>query len=128
MSTKHAGERIYGPYPDRGRYRVVAVDAAGRRTAESFTTEAEAADYVGIIEARSATRTVRAGLEDYFTSMTRKGAAGDSVSTTRYRLEGLHADALADPLGSLSTRRVTALYEVYAVGRARGKYVLRRLR
>jgi integrase len=112
------GERIYGPYPDRGRWRVVAVDAAGRRVIETFASEVEALEYRETAEEQLNGRVVQTAIDDHLVAMTRRGCNSDSVATTRWRLEGLHAGALADPLSTLTAKRAGQLYETYTTGRA----------
>lgn len=116
MSTTQ--ERVYGPYPDRGRYRVVVIDGTGRRCVESFASADEAAEFRRVIAQRATTRTVQDAVTGFVEAMRRRGCVPESATTATYQLEGIHLDALAEPLSSLSTDRAESLYAAYAAGHA----------
>jgi integrase len=110
-------ERIYGPYPDRGRWRVIVTGPSGR-TAESFTYEAQAREYRATLETRQATRTVGAAVEAYLEHAAKRGNTPESVATTGYRLRGLLAPRTDSPIGALTPDVAAELYARYTAGRA----------
>lgn len=117
------GERVYGPYPDRGRFRIVhwvsdGASPKGRRTIETFETEQEALDYRDELLKQVNERTISVALEAYYKRTEALGCSSDSVTTTKHRLQGLHAEMLDESLAALDTTRAQELYEQYTEGRA----------
>lgn len=84
--AKDKRERIYGPYPDRNGWRVVAVDGNGRRATKQFATEAAAQRVVDDARAKTDSQTVNGAIDAYIEVQRAKGRRESSLATTEQRL------------------------------------------
>jgi integrase len=101
------GERVLGPYPDRGGWRVIVVAADGTRRRRRFAEEEQAKGYVAGAkdqQAAAALTTVGAAIEGYEEHLTTKGNRESSITTTLHRLRSFFSDE------TMSVRRLTATW------------------
>lgn len=88
-------KRIYGPYEDRGRWKIIIANRDGSRSAESFGSRREAeevAEAARLLE-RQRAYTMTAVLNLYESHQrNRKKKKPSSIATTQARLVGLLAD------------------------------------
>lgn len=110
MSRKRQGERVLGPYQENGLFRVVQVDATGRRESVKFESEAKALRYMEVLLASldREEHTTETALDAYETYLGEKGNKARSTGTTLWSIRQFFPDAL--PLQLLSTKRCEALY------------------
>ena len=109
MNAKR-GERILGPYPERNGFRVIQVDAAGKRTSEVFETEAKAERYIELLRVNlnQEELTTKTALDKYKTFLAEKGNKAESIDVTEWALELFFPSPVTLPL--LSAQRCDALY------------------
>jgi integrase len=110
MSAKR-GERVLGPYEQSNGWRVVEIDAGGKRTSSVFETEQRAARYAEILRSELATadHTTTTALEQYRSHLIDKGNKPLSIETTVWAIGLFFPDAT--PLHMLSAKRCAKLYE-----------------
>lgn len=110
MSRKPGGERVLGPYEEDGFFRVIQIDASGRREAVKFETEAKAQRYVELLLANlnREEHTTESALDAYETYLEEKGNKASSTETTMWALGQFFPSTL--PLALLSAKRCVALY------------------
>lgn len=126
MGRRPRGERVYGPYPHRGRWRVILTRPAGGRGGGSsareetpyyFGTEAEARRFAERARAEldtpaPAALTVEDALERYERFLRDgKGNKPGSIARTMWSLRRFFGAELGEPLAMLTERRCKALYE-----------------
>jgi integrase len=104
------GERILGPYPDRDGFRVIQINAAGKRDSEVFETEAKANRYIEILKASLVREehTTETALAAYKLYLKEKGNKEESTDVTAWSIEQFFPSAML--LQLLSTRRCETLY------------------
>jgi len=109
MSAKQ-GERILGPYPDRDGYRVIHVDAAGKRDSVVFETEVKAERYIELLRVNlnQEEKTTETALEAYKVFLAEKGNKEESIDVTAWAIELFFPSSV--PLQLLSAKRCEALY------------------
>jgi integrase len=99
------GERVLGPYPDAGGWRVVVVGPDGGRGRRHFTEERAARGYADAArraQAQASVATVAQAIEEYRKHLVAKGNKASSVTTTLHRLRGFVPDQ------TMGVRRLTA--------------------
>ncbi len=107
-------KRVYGPYAHQRGWRVVVIDADGKRVAHVCETYEEAHDLVQGLDADlEADPGVRVGtaLERYAVYMAYKGNKPSSIATTKYRLRSFFADTLWQPLRRLDRETCQRFYD-----------------
>jgi integrase len=124
MPQKRKGERVLGPYPYRGRFRVFEVSADGGRTPLYFETERQALIYKQAFEEQLVTQdhTTETALELYVDHLMTEGNKEKSVYRTTWAVRRFFPSPL--PLWSLTPkvceRRYKALTKEIAVASHRG--------
>lgn len=106
--------RIYGPYAHQRGWRVVVIDAEGKRSAHVCESYEEAHELVQGLDADlEADPGVRVGtaLERYAMYMAYKGNKPGSIATTKYRLHSFFGDMLWQPLRRLDRETCQRLYD-----------------
>lgn len=111
MSRRREGERILGPYEENGVWRVVYVDATGKRESSKFDSEAKAERYIELLRANLSheEHTTATALEAYKTYLTEKGNKEESIAVTAWAIEQFFPSPI--PLQLLSAARSAKLYE-----------------
>ena len=109
MSAK-GGERILGPYADRDGFRVIQVDATGKRESVVFPTEAKAERYVEMLRVSldREEHTTESALKAYKDYLKEKGNKDASIEVTAWAITQFFPDAI--PLQLLSATRCAKLY------------------
>ncbi|MBA3461076.1 MAG: site-specific integrase [Deltaproteobacteria bacterium] len=110
MSRKRQGERVLGPYEENGLFRIVQIDAAGRRESVKFESEAKALRYMELLLASldREEHTTETALDAYETFLGEKGNKERSTVTTLWSIREFFPTAL--PLQLLSAKRCEAHY------------------
>lgn len=110
MSRKRQGERVLGPYEEDGLFRVVQVDATGRRESVKFESEAKAQRYIEVLLASldREEHTTESAIDAYKAYLVEKGNKERSTETTVWAIGEFFPSAL--PLQLLSAKRCEALY------------------
>lgn len=110
MGRPRSYERVLGPYKSfGGRYRVIEIDAAGRRESSYFDRERNAQKYAERIRSRieeaekDRTLTVAIAVDRYRQYLAGKGNRESSITTTMHRLRSFFGTGLV-PLRSVSPR------------------------
>ena len=111
MSRTRSGERILGPYKERDGWRVIQVDATGKRESVLFETEAKADRYIEILHASLVREehTTETAFAAYTKYLKEKGNKQNSIDVTEWAIEQFFPSVL--PLQLLSAKRCAALYE-----------------
>jgi integrase len=113
MARRKRGERVKGIYEyrrGRKRFRVVCVDAEGKKTADYFATRAEAVQHAEWIRSQlSDESTLDRALEGYEKHMRSKGNKERSIKTTAARLRAFWGGAVDLP--SLTIAKLQAAYD-----------------
>ncbi len=111
MSRRREGERILGPYEERDGWRVIQIDAAGKRSSELFETEAKAERYIEILRAnlKHEEHTTESALDLYKKFLAEKGNKAESTEVTAWSIEQFFPSPV--PLQLLSATRCAKLYE-----------------
>lgn len=112
--------RVFGPYKDGNRWRIV-VEVAGDRNSRRFDTEDEANDEKRkLLSAAKPAPKVWDVMRDYFDHIAQTGIKAASVATLKFRLQSffgldVHPCELADaPITALTAERCEALYKALA--------------
>lgn len=110
MSAKR-GERVLGPYEQHNGWRVIEIDAQGKRTSSLFESEAKATRYIEILQAElaRADHTTATALTEYTRHLTAKGNKEASIDVTAWAVEQFFPEPLT--LRTLTAKRCAALYE-----------------
>ncbi len=110
MSAKR-GERFLGPYEDRKGWRVIEVDAAGKRSSVLFPTEEKAENYIELMRADLSTEphTTATALAEYLAYLARQGTKPQSRYVTEWAIELFFPEPIL--LSMLSTKRCQKLYD-----------------
>jgi integrase len=105
------GERILGPYAERGGFRVIEVDAAGKRVTTLFESEAKAERYIEILRADLAReeQTTHGALDAYKVHLAEKGDRAPSIATTEWTIRKFFPSA--QPLSLLSAKACQKRYD-----------------
>lgn len=113
---KRGGERVLGPYEEhesdgRVRYRVIEVDAQGRRTSSVFDTDMAAEIYKEQLTSDLARldHTTKTALAEYKKHLEAKGNKKDSVRQTCWIIELFFPDPVL--LAMLTEKRCQVLYD-----------------
>lgn len=104
------GERVLGPYADRGNHRVIVVDEQGDRTVSVFKTEAQAERFkeIQIAELASEDHTTETALALYKVHLVDKGNKPDSIRQTLWAIDQFFHRSV--PISLLSQKRCAKLY------------------
>ena len=105
-------ERAHGPYRHGKRWRIILVGMDGRRSVETFASEAAAIK--GLDDARGHVdgRTIAGAVDLYLAHLRARGKRPGTVTTAWYRLRGLLALGMSDrPLRTLTSRLAAHLVE-----------------
>jgi integrase len=114
-------EKVYGPYPFRGRWRVVIADGPGRdarRTAVTYSSFEEAQDASNKLRSKASELDVEGLLDLYEKHLASNGTKPSTLVTARFRLRGLLKSCLGTPVKDIKTSKAEILYRRYAEGRA----------
>lgn len=108
---RRRGERILGPYEQHNGWRVVEVDATGKRGSTIFETEEKARRYMALIEAEleRVDHTTATALVEYRAHLTKKGTLDRSIDVTERAVKMFFPEAVS--LAHLSAKRAAAAYE-----------------
>lgn len=118
MPEKASGERVYGPYPHRDKWRIVVINANGDRTNQTFETEAEAGKVAAEIRTHFEARSMSSSVAEYLASMRERGLRSSTIERAEdhlHRFFALDRNG-ARPLRWLTTARAGALYASYQTG------------
>ena len=104
MAQRRKGERVLGPYVDRKGWRVISVDATGKRESVVFDTEAKAARYIEILRADLAReeQTTAAALDVYREHLKTKGNKTDSIRQTCWAIQQFFPTVTSPRIKTLS--------------------------
>ncbi len=110
MSARR-GIRILGPYEQHNGFRVVEVDANGKRESTLFATAAKAQRYKELIEAELAREehTTETALAEYARYLQDKGTKPESIDVTEWAIGQFFAEPM--PLQLLNPARCAKLYD-----------------
>lgn len=108
--------RVYGPYKDGAKWRVVFIRADGVRTARKYTTRAKALEVVNRYD-KSKAVTVRQAIDDYIDTQSRKREWKRTTQvTTRHQLNAVLWPVIGARVDSVTPKRAETLIEEYAAG------------
>lgn len=108
--------RAIGPYPHGGAsWRAIAIGATGDREYHTFSTQAEARDFIREFNARVADTTVGETVAEYLEWLRthgnqERGMRDRSLTTARYRLEGILRGELLAGICDLTPTLAKRLY------------------
>jgi integrase len=125
MARRRKGERVLGPYSQRGKWRIIVVRAGGEKVTEYYDTEAEAQQVVrSLFRAmkRAVDRTVEEAMKEYEVYLRDdKQNKPRSIEDTRWRLRQYFVEldaegkVLRNPadimLSGISAERGVAFYD-----------------
>lgn len=112
----HDAMKAFGPYPHRGRWRIL-IRLEKTQKAQSFTTEAEAAAEIRRLRLEAHKRasiTVEKSIDAYAEQLRRNGLKERSITTAKFRLRRLFEPILAAPLATISPAKAKGLYQSLA--------------
>lgn len=121
MGRKRGGERILGPYPHTGGYRIIHVTADGERTTSWFATAGAAtrlADEARAELHRRAEVTLGEALDGYERYLMEKGNKASTVDALIPRLEKFFGREMALNVSALTPVEAQGFYDVYRQKRA----------
>jgi integrase len=123
MEQEHGRiEQVYGPYPDRGKFRITARYGSGRQAARRnfiFSSEQKALEHARRLKEAISDLTVELVKEDFLTYLrTVKETKSGTLVTHEYRLMGFFGPVLGLPVKDLDGPKAAALYRSYQKGRA----------
>jgi integrase len=108
--------KTFGPYPHRGRWRVVTRQA-GEQRVYSFSTEKEAQIEINrlrLAAARQVGISTEKAIAEYESILTTNGLRPRSVQTTGYRLRKLFQSVLPVPLATITPAKARELVTALA--------------
>lgn len=110
MSAKR-GERILGPYPHEYGWRVIEIDADGKRSSTIIELEADAERYVELLKVALALEdhTTETALREYRPHLAAKGDKPESIDVTAWAICLFFPEPQS--LRSLTADRCSQLYE-----------------
>ena len=104
--------RVLGPYSESGLWRIIEVDAKGRRTSHTVDTRQAANRLMARLRANLGARTVAATIELWAAARLRTGdCAPASVTSEAARVRDMLHPVLDLRLGDVTERKAIALYE-----------------
>lgn len=108
---KKRGERILGPYEERGGWRVIEVYANGKRTRTLFESEQKAQRYIDLMRADLSTEehTTDTALDAYLAELKQRGTKDESRYVAEWMIRLYFPTAI--PLSLLSKTRCQKLYD-----------------
>lgn len=112
MPQRRVGTKVWGPYPDRGGYRVVLAQG-GKRTSFWFSTQEEAEKRIVELEEGLKLEgpiSVSEALDEYEAWKRDRGLKPGSIKTLEYRLRSILTQ-IDVPLGSIDDGKAQALYD-----------------
>jgi integrase len=109
--TARRGERILGPYEQHNGWRVIEVDAKGKRTNSIHESEAKAQRYIELLQADLAREdhTTETARDEYKRHLESKGNKTDSVRQTCWAIAQFFPEPIV--LSMLSAKRCAKLYD-----------------
>ena len=106
-----AGERIYGPYPHRNKWRVVVVRSDGERITGSYSSATAAQKAIDDVRAKTDSRTVSGTVDEYVQHLRDLGRKSGTITTVKFRLRGmLRTNERDASLRSLTIASAKALF------------------
>ncbi len=112
-------DKVYGPYADRNRHRLVIVTRAGDATTREtvfYASEDEAKAAKAKLIALAEVKTVEIAIDDFMQHRRRNGTRESTLATVNYRLRGILKPVLTQPLSSVKAERCAKLYDAYCAG------------
>ena len=109
----HDAMKVFGPYPHRGRWRIM-IRLERTQKAQSFATECEAQAAIRRlrIEAhKQASLTVEKSIDAYAEQLRRNGLKERSITTATFRLRRFFEAVLSAPVATISPSKAKALYQ-----------------
>jgi integrase len=109
----HDAMKVFGPYPHRGRWRIL-IRLENKQTALSFATESDARAEVQRLRVeahRQASITVDKAIEGYAEQMKRNGLREKTIVTAKFRLRRLFGPVLSTPFATISPSKAKGLYQ-----------------
>lgn len=107
-------DRIYGPYPERGGFRVVRV-LGGKRSSIVYESEEEAFEVVRKEQAKRVGKvSLGTALDMYVAYLRAKGNRPRTISTTEHRLTSMLLPCRNTPVREFGVREARDLYVAYA--------------
>lgn len=105
------GERVLGPYEQHNGWRIVEIDANGKRDSSLHVSEAAALVYKDelLAELERNDHTTETALAEYKKHLQSKGNKSDSIRQTCWAIEMFFPDALQ--LATLTPKKCAALYD-----------------
>lgn len=103
-------ERAYGPYEERGGWRVTVVGTRGNRASRVYSEWEEANAVVQAIRAKTEAKTVGGCVHEYLAHLRLKGNKARSIRTTQHRLTRLIKPVYDRPITSLTFPVADKLY------------------
>ena len=107
------GDRVYDPYPEGSRWRVVYIEG-GARGSRKFATEKEAQDFASDYRAalKRSEVTVAEAIEEYLGHLVERGKRPTTVATVGHRLRAVLTDP-DEPVEDITVARARQLAEAY---------------
>jgi len=105
--------RYFGPYPHRGRWRIVTRQDGRQNVQSSHSTEEEAKRELRKLRAEAAKQaglSVGKAIGAYLEKLRRNGVRERSIATTDYRLRKLFGPVLAQPLPTVTPAKAKELF------------------
>jgi len=109
--------RYFGPYPHRGRWRIVTRQDGRQSVCSSHSTEDEAKRELRKLRAEAAKQgglSVGKAIDAYLERLRRNGVRERSIATTDYRLRKLFGPVLAHPLPMVTLAKAKELFSALA--------------
>ncbi len=120
MPRKKESARVLGPFKEGDRYRVIVVDAGGRRTSRTCDSSQAARRLVTKLARGLDGRTIESIVDEWSASRVRSGdALLRTVQDQADRVRGLLGDLLPLRIEEVTERRAAACYEAHTVATSR---------
>lgn len=114
MPRKKQGARVLGPFVSGERWRVVSIDAAGRRTAHTFDDAQTARRHLAKLVKQLDERMVESTIGDWTDARLRAGKVLEkTIAHQAERARGLLGELLPMQLDAVTERRALAQYEAH---------------
>jgi integrase len=108
--------QVYGPYRERGGWRVVYVDQGGGRSSKLYKTEARAKAVIKKAQERLAIEgvTVSDLVDRYADDQRARDLSEDTIERAGYAFKGILWNVYDTPIRCITKRRASKLYEARA--------------